>query len=251
MSEPQLFDLCCRICYNWRTKKNNVRTTDISKFTRLNEQIRAPQLRVIDDEGKQLGVMSRNEALQMAKDSELDLVEISPDANPPVAKIVDWGKFNYQKTKQANKNKKMAKALEMKQMRFGLKIGDHDLDIKMGKVRKFLEAGHKVKITIFYRGRELAHKEIGFKLADRVIQDIFGDSIVVDQNPQFAGKQLNFVIRQNPKAPKVAKPEVAAESEPAEQGASVRIVKAKPVKADSAPAEKEDKEKANAKAEDA
>src|SRR5206468_3300903 len=102
----------------------------------------------------------------------------------------------------------------------GLKIGDHDLDIKMGKVRKFLEIGHKVKITIFYRGRELAHREIGFKLADRVINDIFGDAIVVDQQPQFAGKQLNFVIRHNPKAAKTlvteaksdVKPEPAAEA---------------------------------------
>ncbi|HET6924264.1 MAG TPA: translation initiation factor IF-3 [Candidatus Saccharimonadales bacterium] len=171
----------------------------------MNEQIRAPQLRVIDEDGKQLGILSRNEALEIARERELDLVEISPDAKPPVAKVVDWGKYNYQKTKQQNKNKKAAKALEMKQMRFGLKIGDHDLDIKMGKVRKFLEAGHKVKITIFYRGRELAHKEIGFKLAERVINDIFGDSIIVDQNPQFAGKQLNFVIRHNPRA-KVATP---------------------------------------------
>jgi translation initiation factor IF-3 len=127
------------------------------------------------------------------------LVEISPDAKPPVAKIVDWGKYNYQRTKQQQKNKKTAKALEMKQMRFGLKIGDHDLEIKMNKVRKFLEAGHKVKLTIFYRGRELAHKEIGFKLADKVIAD-FGDTIVVDQNPQFAGKQLNFVVRASGKA---------------------------------------------------
>jgi len=152
-------------------------------------------LRVIDEDGKQLGVLSRSEALEIARERELDLVEISPDANPPVVKVVDWGKYNYQKTKQQNKNKKAAKALEMKQMRFGLKIGDHDLDIKMGKVRKFLEAGHKVKITIFYRGRELAHREIGFTLADRVINDIFGDAIIVDQAPQFAGKQLNFVVR--------------------------------------------------------
>lgn len=188
---------------------------------------------MIDEDGKQLGVLSRNEALQIAKDRELDLVEISPDAKPPVAKVVDWGKFNYQKTKQQNKNKKLAKALEMKQMRFGLKIGDHDLDIKMGKVRKFLAAGHKVKITIFYRGRELAHKEIGFKLADRVIQDIFGDFIVVDQNPQFAGKQLNFVIRLNPKAPKpVVKAEDSevSEAQPADQLSPIRIVRSKEVK---------------------
>jgi translation initiation factor IF-3 len=144
--------------------------------------------------------LSRNEALAIARERELDLVEISPEANPPVVKVINWGKYNYQKTKQQNKNKKAAKTLDMKQMRFGLKIGEHDLDIKMGKVRKFLEAGHKVKITIFYRGRELAHREIGFKLADKVIQDIFGDTIIVDQPPQFAGKQLNFVIRHNPRS---------------------------------------------------
>jgi translation initiation factor IF-3 len=132
--------------------------------------------------------------LQLAEERELDLVEISPNANPPVAKIVDWGKYNYQKTKQQQKNRKTAKALDMKQMRFGLKIGDHDLEVKMKKVTGFLEAGHKVKITLIFRGRELAHKDIGFKLAERVIND-FGDSIAVDQAPQLAGKQLSFVIR--------------------------------------------------------
>lgn len=124
----------------------------------------------------------------------MDLVEISPDANPPVVKIVDWGKYNYQRTKQLQKNKRSTKSAEMKQMRFGLKISEHDLGVKMKKVVGFLESGHKVKITIFYRGRELAHKDLGFKLADKVISD-FGDTIVVDQTPQFAGKQLNFVIR--------------------------------------------------------
>jgi len=132
--------------------------------------------------------------LKIAEDQGLDLVEISPDANPPVAKVVDWGKYNYQRTKQLQKNKRTAKAFEVKQMRFGLKISEHDLGVKLKKVTDFLEAGHKVKITIFYRGRELAHKDIGFKLADKVIND-FGDAIVVDQTPQFAGKQLNFVIR--------------------------------------------------------
>jgi translation initiation factor IF-3 len=153
-------------------------------------------MRVIDEEGKQLGILSRTEALQLAADRELDLVEISPDATPPVVKIVDWGKYNYQRTKQLQKNKRNAKALDMKQMRFGLKISEHDLGVKMRKVTDFLEAGHKVKLTIFYRGRELAHKDLGFKLADKVIAD-FGDTIVVDQTPEFAGKQLNFVIRSN------------------------------------------------------
>lgn len=126
------------------------------------------------------------------------MVEISPDANPPVCKIVDWGKYNYQRTKQLQKNRKTAKSLDMKQIRFGLKIGAHDLAIKMNKVVKFLEAGHKVKITLFYRGREQAHKEIGFKIAEKVIAD-FGDTIVVDQPPQLAGKQLSFVVRNSGK----------------------------------------------------
>jgi translation initiation factor IF-3 len=149
---------------------------------------------VVDQDGKQLGILSRAEALRAAEDQGLDLVEISPEASPPVAKIVDWGKFNYQRTKQLQKNKRSTKAFEVKQMRFGLKISEHDLGVKLRKVTDFLETGHKVKLTIFYRGRELAHKEIGFKLADKVISD-FGEAIVVDQAPQFAGKQLNFVIR--------------------------------------------------------
>jgi translation initiation factor IF-3 len=106
----------------------------------------------------------------------------------------------------------------MKQMRFGLKIGAHDLAIKMGKVTKFLEAGHKVKITLFYRGREQAHKEIGFKIAAKVIED-FGDTIIVDQQPQLAGKQLSFVIRHSgkkpvPTGPVIKEPEQAPEGEP-------------------------------------
>jgi len=138
--------------------------------------------------------LSKQEALRAAEERGLDLVEISPNTDPPVCKVVDWGKYNYQQTKQRQKNRKNTKAMDMKQMRFGLKIGEHDLDIKMNKVAKFLQAGHKVKVTVFYRGREQAHKELGFKLAEQVIAN-FGDTIVVDQPPQLAGRQLNFVAR--------------------------------------------------------
>lgn len=124
------------------------------------------------------------------------MVEISPNAKPPVAKIVDWGKFNYQRTKQQQKNKRNAKAQDIKQMRLGLKIGDHDLNIKLKKVREFLENGHKAKISLFFRGRELAHKDIGFQLADRII-DGFGEEVVVEQKPQFAGRQITFVLRRS------------------------------------------------------
>lgn len=124
----------------------------------------------------------------------MDLVLVSPDTNPPVARIVNWGKYNYQRTKQLKKSRAKSRPLEMKQMRLGLKISDHDLNVKMTKVRGFLEAGHKVKITIIYRGRELAHRELGFKLADKIIED-FGEAVAVDQEPQFAGRQISFVIR--------------------------------------------------------
>ena len=140
--------------------------------------------------------MSKAEALSAAENAGLDLVEISPNANPPVAKIIDWGKYNYQRTKQLQKNKRNAKSLEVKQMRVGLKISDHDLEVKASKVRKFLEQGHKVKYTLRYRGRELAHKDLGFTLAQKII-DSFGDTVTVDQQPQFAGKQLSFVIRRS------------------------------------------------------
>ncbi|MEO8862951.1 MAG: translation initiation factor IF-3 [Candidatus Saccharimonadales bacterium] len=166
----------------------------MSNQVRLNHNIRAPQLRVIDEDGTQMGVLSRREALDLASERELDLVEVSPGADPPVVKIVDWGKYNYQRTKQLQKQKRTAKNPEMKQMRFGLKIGEHDLDVKLKKVTGFLEAGHKVKITVFYRGREMAHKDIGFKLADKVIER-YGDSVIVDQKPQLNGKQLIFVLR--------------------------------------------------------
>lgn len=143
-------------------------------------------------------MVSRSEALRLAQEAELDLVEISPGAKPPVAKIVDWGKFNYQRTKQQQKNKKGTKVQDLKQMRMGLKIGDHDLEVKLRKVTGFLEDGHKVKMTLFFRGRELAHKDLGFQLADRIIES-FGDTIAVDQSPQMTGKQIIFVIRSSGK----------------------------------------------------
>ena len=176
--------------------------TLISKATRLNGAIQALELRVIDADGRQLGVISKREALQLAEERELDLVEISPDAKPPVAKIIDWGKYNYQRTKQLQRNKKKTRSLEMKQMRFGLKIGEHDLSVKLGKVTQFLIDGHKVRMTLVYHGRELAHKDLGFRLADKVIADL-GDKIIVDQAPQFMGKQLNFVIRGKPTSHRV------------------------------------------------
>ncbi len=138
--------------------------------------------------------MSRTEALKVAEEAGVDLVEISPNANPPVAKVVDWGKYQYQKMKEQQKNRRSNKASELKQMRFGLKIGANDLEIKLRKIRDFLADGHKVKILIFYRGREMAHRELGYELIDRMTA-LLEDVAVVEQKPQMAGRNLSIVVR--------------------------------------------------------
>lgn len=138
--------------------------------------------------------MSRADALKAAEDAGVDLVEISPNADPPVVKVVDWGKYQYQKMKEQQKNRKSSKAGELKQMRFGLKIGSGDLEIKLRKIREFLSAGHKVRIQIFYRGREMAHKELGFDMIEKII-NLLEDDAILEQKPQMAGRNLSIVVR--------------------------------------------------------
>jgi len=149
---------------------------------------------VIGADGKQLGVMSLREALDIAQKAGVDLVEISPKANPPVAKIVDWGKYQYQKMKEQQKARRNNKANELKQMRFGLKIGSNDLEIKLRKIRAFLLDGHKVKILIFFRGREIAHKNLGYDLIDKMMEQL-KDEATLEQKPTMAGRNLSIVIR--------------------------------------------------------
>lgn len=175
-------------------RDSSKRRSTINKSTRINEAIRARELRVIGQDGEQLGILSRQDALKTAEDAGLDLVEISPNADPPVAKIIDWGKFQYQKMKELQKNRKNAKASELKQMRFGLKIGSGDLDIKLRKIRGFLAAGHKVRIQIFYRGRENAHKELGYEMIEKILA-LLEEDAVPEQKPQMAGRNLSVVIR--------------------------------------------------------
>lgn len=115
-------------------------------------------------------------------------------ASPPVAKIIDWGKFQYQKMKELQRNKKNAKVSELKQIRLGLKIGQHDLDIKLKKAREFLEDGDKVRIQLMYRGRENAHQELGFELMDKIVA-LLGEDAIVEQKPQINGKNLSMIIR--------------------------------------------------------
>ncbi len=138
--------------------------------------------------------MSSRDAQLMARDAGLDLVEISPNADPPVVKIIDWGKFQYQKMKELNRAKKNAKSSELKQIRLGLKIGENDLNIKIRKILELLADGDRVKIMIVFRGREMAHKEIGTDLMNRMVEKL-SDQAVVDGKAQMNGRNLIFMVR--------------------------------------------------------
>ena len=164
--------------------------------TRLNGEIRYPEVRVIGSSGEQLGIMSSREAQLLANEQGVDLVEIAANANPPVVKIIDWGKYQYQKMKEEAKNRKKAreKQSELKQMKIGLKISDNDLNIKVRKMREFLDDGDRVKIMIIFRGREMAHKDLGQTLLDKILAEI-GDTVIVEGKPQFSGRNLSIGIR--------------------------------------------------------
>ena len=161
---------------------------------RINEAITASELRVIGPDGNQIGILSRAEALLEAERAGLDLIEISPQANPPVARIIDWGKYQYQRTKEQQRNRRNATVVEIKQMRLGLKIGAHDLEIKLRKIREFLDAGHRVKIMVFFRGREMAHQELGYEMLNKIVEKL-QDVASVEQKPIMAGKNLGIVVR--------------------------------------------------------
>lgn len=151
-------------------------------------------MRVISADGAQLGIMSSKEAQLKAREAGLDLVEISAGANPPVVKIIDWGKYQYQKMKEQSKAKKKAKSSELKQIRLGLKIGENDLNIKIRKINEFLEDGDRVKIMLVFRGREMAHKEVGVDLMNKIIEKL-GDQVIVDGKSQMSGRNLTFMVR--------------------------------------------------------
>ena len=140
--------------------------------------------------------MSSKAAQLLAKEAGVDLVEIAANANPPVVKIIDWGKYQYQKMKEEAKNRKKAreKQSELKQMKIGLKISDNDLNIKLRKIKGFLDDGDRVKILVIFRGREMAHKELGQELLDKIIE-LLGDDIIVEGKPQLNGRNLSVGIR--------------------------------------------------------
>lgn len=151
------------------------------------------RLRLIDERGEMVGIVTRNEALDLAADAGLDLVEIAPNADPPVCKILDFGKFKYEEQKKKNEAKKKQKVIEVKEVKFRPSIDDHDYDVKMRSMQKFIGEGDKVKVTMRFRGRELAHQELGMDVLMRVRDDL--DAIAkVEQFPRMEGRQMTMVV---------------------------------------------------------
>ena len=160
---------------------------------RYNEFIQSPKVRVIDGEGENLGVMYTREAMEQAREVGLDLVEVSPNADPPVAKFLDIGKFKYEAQKKANLARKSSKTQEIKEIKMRPNIDDHDYDTKMKKIFEFIGEGDKVKVTLRFRGRELSHTQLGMNLLIRVQGDV-AEIAKVEQHPRFEGRQMLMVV---------------------------------------------------------
>ena len=159
----------------------------------MNDAIRAPKVRCIDPEGTQLGVLETSEAIRQAEDFGLDLVEVQPNVDPPVCKILDYGKFKYEAQKRANEARKKQKIIEVKEIKLRPNIDEHDYQVKMRNVQKFLDAGDKVKVTLRFRGREMAHQDLGANVLTRVRQET-DEFAKVEAMPKMEGRQMIMVL---------------------------------------------------------
>ncbi len=160
---------------------------------RINNEIRVPELRVLDSEGKQIGILSTPEALKKAQDAGLDLIEIVANAEPPVAKIIELGKFRYQEEKKQKEAQKKSKAAELKEIRFSPFIGEADYQTRLSRVKEFLENGDKVKLVVVFKGRQMGSKQFGYNLFQKIL-NILGDSVVIDMDAKFIGRHLAMIV---------------------------------------------------------
>ena len=175
-------------------KQNYFQRRTKPKGPRTNEKIRASEVQVINSEGKNLGTLSTKEAIEIAKQENLDLIEISPNANPPVCKIIDIGKYKYDLQKKANKAKKKQKIISLKEIKLRPVTEIHDYNFKIKNAQKFLEKGDKVKFTVRFKGREMQHTHLGNELMDRIINDT-SKLGKIEVSPKFEGKQIIMIIQ--------------------------------------------------------
>ncbi|MGH2525549.1 MAG: translation initiation factor IF-3 [Actinomycetota bacterium] len=159
----------------------------------MNDRIRSAQVRLVGPDGAQIGIVSTQEALRQAQELDLDLVEVAPQANPPVARIMDYGKFKYERDIRLKEARKKQARVEVKEIKFRPKIDPHDYETKKGHVVRFLNAGARVKVTIMFRGREMAHTELGRRILDRLVGDL-GDMATVEATPKQDGRNMVMVI---------------------------------------------------------
>ena len=159
----------------------------------MNDEIVADSIRLIDADGEQVGLVPINKGLEMAEESGLDLVEVSPNASPPVCKILDYGKYKYEAQKKANEARKKQKTIDVKEIKMRPGIEEHDYQVKMRSVRKFLDHGDKVKMTIRFRGREMAHQDLGMRVLDRVRDDL-EEFVKIEQFPRTEGRLMTMVV---------------------------------------------------------
>lgn len=170
------------------------------KFYRLNFFIQAKELRLLDDSGKQIGVVTKEEALRRARELGIDVVEIAPNAKPPVAKLIDYKKFKYLESKKDREEKKKQKHVDTKEIRLRPFIGEHDLEVRRKQSQGFLDDGNQVKVSIPFRGRELAHKELGFSVINKFLSTLVNVKIV--RAPHFEGKVMNALLTSEKKTVK-------------------------------------------------
>jgi translation initiation factor IF-3 len=159
----------------------------------VNEQIRIPQLRVVDEEGEQLGILDRNEALDIARERGLDLVEVAPNARPPVCRIMDYGKFKYEESKKAKRAKQKQHQQRVKTVKFRPKTEEHDYAFKKKHIVEFLEEGSKVKVVVMFRGREMAYVQLGQRIVERLLEDL-QDVAMLDDDPKLEGRNLTLMV---------------------------------------------------------
>jgi translation initiation factor IF-3 len=159
----------------------------------VNQQIRAREIRVIDADGAQLGVMTPQDAQRVADLKELDLVEVAPTANPPVCRIMDYGKFRYAQKKKAQESRKKGAASQLKEVKMGSQTSQHDVDFKVNHIRDFLGEGHRVKVTVFFRGRQITHPELGNAMLSKVAS-MLTDIAVVEQSARLEGRHMSMML---------------------------------------------------------
>ena len=159
----------------------------------MNNQIRAREIRVIGADGSQLGVMTPQDALRLAQQKELDLVEVAASANPPVCRIMDYGKYRYTQKKKAQESRKKSSAVVLKEVKVGSMTSVHDVDFKVGHIRGFLGEGHRVKVSVFFRGRSITHPELGRAMLDKIAEKV-SDIASVEQTPRMEGRSMSMML---------------------------------------------------------